>query len=1719
MSTGGDFLDYHGRFQVDVESSPLEKLNREILKTEQQLAGLASGAGRHLTGLERSMGITSSSGLKFQSQLRSIGGEFKTLTGHAGALSPAFDRVRSSAERLGGAAGIAGALFSATLGKGLLDTIGHASDLNESINKTQVIFGSASDKVLAFGRNSAESIGASNSAALEGIARFGNLFKTVGLASGASADMSIKLASLAADLGSLHNVDPTDMLVKIQAGLVGEAEPLRTVGILLSEAAVKQEAYRSGLAKAGAELTEAQKVLARYQIILSQGATAQGDFANTSTGVANASRIVQAQFQNLSADVGRLLLPTVQKLLSVASGVIKWFSDMPDPVKETAVALVSLGAAAGPAAFLISGIGTALTALTGPIGLVIGAVGLLAFAYSRDIGGLKTTSQEIFGELKTLYKNHESEIAAFKDAVVFNFKATTSLVGVAVGNLTSTVRVGMLALHGEWGKAWALTKETAERNIAAWRPILDKGKDVASLAWAGITEAFKTGAKVVWATAQETWERLPEIVSFYVDQVPEYLGFVGGVIAGKIGDISASMLESLGSGLDSLLAETGIFGETWTDTLANVVGLAVKGFSEGIWKIPGLVMDALGSAVEFLEGLPARMFDIGIRIAGGLWDGFSSGFDVGASGNAGSLFSGLFGNLSSGLGGGASQFEQHLKDAIKDASDRVDEEFSKAMAKAGGNAGAAAAKKIKEKLDASSPFLTERVLAGNPAALSSMMATIGKDVGRSFLTGLQSDLKDAQDFMKPMLDSIKEFAGESLPSGFFDEFEQSAKSSLQKLGEAVTSTRNIVQKELEQMGVIRGFGDRLRESVTDVVLKEMGITKESWLAMSKSMRADVDALIKPAVDIYVDAIRLAEITTKAAVEEMKKELRGFFEEFQKGSISFRQFGQLIKGQIKTEDFIDLEAEAKHWESFGISVEKTLDRQTKSVMTWSDAVDAATNRVRDSLLSSIGSFDKMRLAADGMVRDSISQFEALARSLGLTGKAYDDFVINHVEKSIKQLEVSLVGATEIERARIEEQIRILKEAGPRILKEYTDSINQLPGALNKTFDKMLDVLGVKDLQMRSKIKGTVAGIIEIIGALDVGVGKELNKVVNSVIGWINRIDVILKGLHKVWAKVPDGLDKAVEKIIGLFKKTEKEAQTSTSVIVDGYEHIIDSVKGSSGESGAASGKSFSEGFLGKMGLITAGLTTFFGTRGQGKLTGMLGGAMAGAQIGSMFGPWGTAIGAGVGFFAGLFRSGKSEEQKRAEEEAKKRAADEAKLFAEELKQSYIKSLRDTLALASEAREYLEGLAGRVHVPKEEIRKAFAQLGLIVKFIVEESKKHSKEVMKAAKQFSESFGPSMTLLAGIPQATEGINRHMPLSLASVQSYFADFRIIAALIGVEAEQTPNKLEKEIAKFTKRVGPAFDMLPAATEGINAALNLEKPNAEGLKNYGGWLDLIIEETGKLATKYDRFLIKIIEFFSSRVLPGVSLFRETVGTIKEAIDIPRLNIYTIRGVYADLELITNEGIAFTSRVPISELDRAAVVAGKVTPWLNALKLAGEAFIPFKDYQSVKEELNVLLGDFEASAFIMRAMEDFSDQMEQRSIKIHAHLTNSARLMTEAIKGFGEALSKLSSVLLGGLSTTSFIVNPEAVGVPSGLPASGSKLAFAPTGGGYISNITPSFKGTSFGGSSAPPSQPTVIQQTFTGDIVLPNVKAEDLEDIPKIKKALGGLQQALRAKR
>lgn len=130
--------------------------------------------------------------------------------------------------------------------------------------------------------NAIKQFGIAKGAAKQYAGTLNAMFKASNISSDNSSVMAVKMVELAGDLSAFYNIDTADAYQKIQSGLAGMVRPLRSLGIDLSVATLKEYALAKGITKSWTEMTQAEKVMLRYQYLLEVTQTQQGDFARTS---------------------------------------------------------------------------------------------------------------------------------------------------------------------------------------------------------------------------------------------------------------------------------------------------------------------------------------------------------------------------------------------------------------------------------------------------------------------------------------------------------------------------------------------------------------------------------------------------------------------------------------------------------------------------------------------------------------------------------------------------------------------------------------------------------------------------------------------------------------------------------------------------------------------------------------------------------------------------------------------------------------------------------------------------------------------------------------------------------------------------------------------------------------------------------------------------------------------------------------------------------------------------------------------------------------------------------------------------------------------------------------------------------------------------------------------------------------------------------------------
>lgn len=350
-----------------------------------------------------------------------------------------------------------GALLSATvtapilaLGTGFVKL---ASDAEETNSKFDAVFkdmaGSADE---AFG-TLALTIGRSKTELKGYGATLQDTFVPLGFARDTASEMSIEVVKLSEDLASFNNLRTEDVVRDMQSALVGNTETLRKYGVVASQEAIVQEALTSGLIKNKNELDAQTKAQAIFNLVMQGTADAQGDAERTAGSTANQIKALQSEFKAMGEELGTILIPIVQILLTHLRGLVEWFRGLSEEQQKAILVILAIVAAIGPLLIVLGSLAGAITsviavlpvvaaliaALISPIGLVVIAIVALATAWATNAFGIQDKTKVLWAFITEKFSSGLSFLRSIgsqiKDAIMKPFNEAKSAAEAAIKSI------------------------------------------------------------------------------------------------------------------------------------------------------------------------------------------------------------------------------------------------------------------------------------------------------------------------------------------------------------------------------------------------------------------------------------------------------------------------------------------------------------------------------------------------------------------------------------------------------------------------------------------------------------------------------------------------------------------------------------------------------------------------------------------------------------------------------------------------------------------------------------------------------------------------------------------------------------------------------------------------------------------------------------------------------------------------------------------------------------------------------------------------------------------------------------------------------------------------------------------------------------------------------------------------------------------------------------
>lgn len=203
------------------------------------------------------------------------------------------------------------------------DAIDISSSLTEVENVVRQTFGQYESLINNFAKTSIEKFGMSELSVKQFASRFQAMGVAMGFSQGKMTDMSINLTKLTADMASFYDVAQSDVAEDLESIFTGQTRPLRTYGLDLTQATLKEWALNQGIEANFKTMTQAEKAMLRYQYVMANTAAAQGDFNRTQDSWHNQITMLRENFKALGAVVGGGLINAFKPFIKVLNAVLQ----------------------------------------------------------------------------------------------------------------------------------------------------------------------------------------------------------------------------------------------------------------------------------------------------------------------------------------------------------------------------------------------------------------------------------------------------------------------------------------------------------------------------------------------------------------------------------------------------------------------------------------------------------------------------------------------------------------------------------------------------------------------------------------------------------------------------------------------------------------------------------------------------------------------------------------------------------------------------------------------------------------------------------------------------------------------------------------------------------------------------------------------------------------------------------------------------------------------------------------------------------------------------------------------------------------------------------------------------------------------------------------------------------------------------------------------------
>lgn len=374
----------------------------------------------------------------------------------------------------------------------------------------------------------AESIGLTEQQYKNSATTMDTYYKNMGLTSQETSKLSGETMNLVADLAAVTDMPFDEAMTRFKSGLMGNYEALDAFGVNVSAASLENSEFVKGLGKSWKQLSDTEKMMAVYNEVMRQGASAQGLAKQEADQFGMKMKLLKQKIMETVASIGEKLLPVLEplidKIVKTTEKIADWVANNPELTRTILMIVGAIGiflTVVGPIISLIGAIALAMAGLTiasAPVILAVAGITAAIIAVIA-IGALLIANWDTIktkaGELGEKISETWNNIKQWTSDTWNNVKESISQAWEAVKTKTSEIWDNCVQVVSE---AWEWIKLAVQAGIQFIGDLIGLAFDIITLPWQFIWQNCGDYVIQAWEWIKTT---VGDALNFVGDKIKE----------------------------------------------------------------------------------------------------------------------------------------------------------------------------------------------------------------------------------------------------------------------------------------------------------------------------------------------------------------------------------------------------------------------------------------------------------------------------------------------------------------------------------------------------------------------------------------------------------------------------------------------------------------------------------------------------------------------------------------------------------------------------------------------------------------------------------------------------------------------------------------------------------------------------------------------------------------------------------------------------------------------------------------------------------------------------------------------------------------------------------------------------------------------------------------------------------------------------------------------